>query len=138
MFFCLYDGYIWVIILNLQIMVFELLKLLYVYDVLEFYIDVCIMEIYYSKYYQVYVMNLNKVIEGIDFEGKLLEEVIKLGKDKLVIWNNGGGYWNYMFFWELLKKNENGMFFGELVQVINDVFGIFEVFKEKFVVVVII
>lgn len=113
-------------------MAFELPKLPYAYDALEPYIDARTMEIHYTKHHQAYVTNLNKAIEGTDLEGKSLEEVIKLGKDKPAIRNNGGGHWNHSFFWQILKKNENGMPSGELAQAINDAFGTFEAFKEKF------
>lgn len=49
-------------------MVFKLLNLLYVYDVLELYIDQRIMEFYYDKYYNMYVMKLNVIVEGIELE----------------------------------------------------------------------
>ena len=113
-------------------MAFELPKLPYAYDALEPFIDARTMEIHYSKHHQAYVTNLNKAVEGTDLEGKSLEEVIKLGKDKPAIRNNGGGHWNHSFFWQILKKNENGTPSGELAQAINDAFGTYEAFKEKF------
>lgn len=34
------------------------------------------MEIYYDKYYNIYVIKLNLVVEGIDLEVKLIEEIV--------------------------------------------------------------
>lgn len=57
-------------------MFYVLLFLFYVYDVLELYIDVLIMEIYYSKYYQIYVNNLNVVLEGMFYVEQLVESLL--------------------------------------------------------------
>lgn len=57
-------------------MVYLFFDLFYDYSVFEFYIDVCIMEIYYFKYYVVYILKVNVVIEGSDLEFKLIEEFI--------------------------------------------------------------
>lgn len=57
-------------------MVFELLLLLYVIDVLELYILKEILEFYYGKYYNIYVVKLNGLILGIEFENKFLEEIV--------------------------------------------------------------
>ncbi|MEJ7673071.1 MAG: Fe-Mn family superoxide dismutase [Chitinophagaceae bacterium] len=46
--------------------------------------------------------------------------------------NNGGGHWNHSFFWESLAPNAGGNPDGKLADAINEAFGSFDGFKEKF------
>jgi Fe-Mn family superoxide dismutase len=115
-----------------KIMSFELPKLAYAYDALEPHIDARTMEIHHSKHHNAYVTNLNAAIAGTDLEGKSLEEILKLCKDKPAVRNNGGGHWNHTMFWEIMAPNAGGTPTGELAQAINDAFGTFEAFKEEF------
>lgn len=122
-------------------MVFELLKLFYVYDVLELYIDVCIMEIYYIKYYVGYIFKLNVVIEGIDLEKKSIKEIfVYVLKYSVGVCNNGGGFYNYKLFWEVMFLDGGGELFEcmNIYKVIMCDFGFFEKFKDEFVNVVVI
>lgn len=119
-------------------MIYILLDLFYVYDVLEFYIDEEMMYLYYDKYYNIYVMNLNVVIEKyLELGEKIVEELlfdmdVVLIDIKIVVCNNGGGYVNYLFFWEIMVLNVGGEFIGVIKEVINEVFGDFFFFKEEF------
>ncbi len=113
-------------------MAFELPKLAYAYDALEPHIDARTMEIHHTKHHQAYVTNLNNAIAGTDLEGKSLEEILKVCKDKPAVRNNGGGHWNHTLFWEVLAPNAGGTPTGELAQAINDSFGTFEAFKDEF------
>jgi Fe-Mn family superoxide dismutase len=45
--------------------------------------------------------------------------------------NNGGGHWNHSFFWESLASTA-GKPEGKLLSAINEAFGSFDAFKEKF------
>ncbi len=113
-------------------MAFELPKLAYAYDALEPYIDARTMEIHYSKHHQAYITNLNNAIAGTDLEGKTIEEILKVCKDKPAVRNNGGGYWNHNLFWEIMSPNGGGAPTGELATAINEAFGDFETFKDHF------
>lgn len=121
-------------------MVFEFFDLLYVYDV---FVDkgmlVEILEYYYDLYYKVYVDNGNKLIVGIEWEGKILEEIIVGIYDKLVvvqngIFNNISQFWNYNQFWEMMGLNGLVML-GELEKVLVELFGLVDEFKLQFLVV---
>lgn len=113
-------------------MAFELPKLAYAYDALEPHIDARTMEIHYSKHHQAYISNLNNAIAGTDLEGKTIEEILKVCKDKPAVRNNGGGYWNHNLFWEIMSPNGGGAPTGELATAINEAFGDFETFKDHF------
>jgi Fe-Mn family superoxide dismutase len=113
-------------------MAFELPKLAYAYDALEPYIDARTMEIHHTKHHQAYITNLNNAIAGTDLDGKSIEEILKVCKDKPAVRNNGGGYWNHNLFWEIMSPNGGGAPTGELAIAMNEAFGDFETFKDHF------
>jgi Fe-Mn family superoxide dismutase len=114
-------------------MAFTLPALPYAHDALEPHIDALTMQIHHGKHHQAYVDNLNKAIAGTPNENKSLEELVKsAGSISPAVRNNGGGHWNHSFFWEILAPNAGGAPTGNLANAINDVFGSFDTFKEKF------
>ena len=113
-------------------MAFELPQLPYSYDALEPHIDARTMEIHHSKHHQAYITNLNAAIAGTDLEGKSIEEILVVCKDKPAVRNNGGGFWNHNLFWEVMAPNKGGQPTGELADAINTAFGSFDSFKDEF------
>lgn len=113
-------------------MAFELPKLAYAYDALEPHIDARTMEIHHSKHHAGYTAKLNAAIEGTDFEGKSIEDILASCKENAGVRNNGGGFWNHSLFWSVMSPNGGGEPSGELADAINDAFGSFEGFKEAF------
>lgn len=113
-------------------MSFKLPELPYSYDALEPHIDARTMEIHHSKHHNAYTTNLNAAIEGTEFEGKSIEEILKTCKNVPAVRNNGGGFWNHNLFWEIMGPNGGGLPTGELADAINAAFGSFEAFKEAF------
>ena len=114
-------------------MAFTLPNLPYAHEALEPHIDTLTMQIHHGKHHQAYVDNLNKAIAGTDNENKSLEELVKnAGSISPAVRNNGGGHWNHTFFWEILAPNAGGTPSGKLAEAINETFGSFDAFKEKF------
>jgi Fe-Mn family superoxide dismutase len=113
-------------------MAFELPALPYAYNALEPHIDAQTMEIHHSKHHQAYITNLNNAIAGTDLEGKTIEDILKVCKDKPAVRNNGGGFWNHNLFWEVMSPNGGGEPTGNLAEAINSTFGSFEAFKDEF------
>ncbi len=114
-------------------MAFTVPALPYSYEALEPHIDKLTMQIHHDKHHQAYVDNLNKAITGTDNENKTIEELVKnAGNISPAVRNNGGGHWNHSFFWECLAPNAGGMPEGMLADSINEAFGSFDSFKEKF------
>ncbi len=114
-------------------MAFELPKLPYDYAALEPHIDARTMEIHHTKHHQAYVTNLNNAVNGTEWEGKSLEDLLKnISKLSPAVRNNGGGHWNHSFFWNIMKPNAGGAPTGELAEDINKAFGSFDKFKEEF------
>lgn len=114
-------------------MSFELPKLPYAYDALEPNIDAQTMEIHHGKHHQGYTNNLNAAIEGTDMEGKSIEDILKnLDMNNKAVRNNGGGFYNHSLFWKVMSPNGGGKPSGDLAKAIDDAFGSFDAFKEKF------
>jgi Fe-Mn family superoxide dismutase len=113
-------------------MSFELPILTYSYDALEPNIDARTMEIHHSKHHQAYTTNLNNAIAGTELEGKSIEEILKVCKDKPAVRNNGGGFWNHRLFWEIMAPNGSSHPSGDLAAAIDAAFGSFDGFKDEF------
>jgi Fe-Mn family superoxide dismutase len=113
-------------------MAFELPALPYAYDALEPHIDARTMEIHHTKHHQAYITNLNNAIAGTELEGKTIDQILKVCKDKPAVRNNGGGFWNHNLFWEVMSPKGGGEPTGNLAQAINTTFGSFGAFKEEF------
>lgn len=114
-------------------MAFELPKLPYDYTALEPHIDARTMEIHHSKHHQAYVTNLNNAVNGTEWEGKSLEELLKnISKLSPAVRNNGGGHWNHTFFWNIMGPNAGGEPTGDIAAAINSTFGSYDKFKEEF------
>jgi Fe-Mn family superoxide dismutase len=109
-------------------MPFELPPLPYGYDALEPTIDARTMEIHHGKHHQAYVDNLNKALEGTEWDGQSLERVLTLletmPEDKrAAVRNNGGGHANHSLFWTIMKPGGGGAPSGALAQAIEETFG---------------
>lgn len=118
-------------------MAYKLPELDYGYDALEPYVDAKTMEIHHSKHHQGYVDKVNAALEGTDFEGKEIDEVLK-NLDKLpeekktAVRNNGGGHYNHSLFWKMMSPNGGGKPEGKLAEKMDQDLGGFDKFKEDF------
>ena len=114
-------------------MAFELPKLPYAYDALEPHIDARTMEIHHTKHHNGYTTKLNGAIEGTALASKSIEDILKnLDMSNSAVRNNGGGFYNHSLFWEIMSPDGGGKPSGALADAIDDAFGSFEKFKEKF------
>ena len=109
-------------------MPYELPELPYAYDALEPTIDEQTIRIHHGKHHQAYVDNLNKALEGTEWDGRPLEQVLanlsSLPEDKqAAVRNNGGGHANHSLFWQIMKPDGGGDPSGALGQAIADIFG---------------
>lgn len=111
-------------------MAFELPPLPYEKNALEPHMSAETLEYHHDKHHNTYVVNLNNLIPGTEFEGKDLETIIKTSSGG--IFNNAAQVWNHTFFWNCLSPNGGGQPTGELAEAINKAFGSFDKFKEEF------
>ena len=118
-------------------MAYEVPPLPYDYNALEPHIDEATMRVHHDKHHQAYVDKANDALSGTEWEDKPVEEVLKnldkLDEDKQkVVRNNGGGHANHTFFWQIMSPDGGGEPGGSVAEAINDAFGSFDEFKEKF------
>ena len=109
-------------------MPYELPELPYAYDALEPTIDEQTMRIHHGKHHQAYVDNLNKALDGTEWDGRPIEQVLanlsSLPDDKQgPVRNNGGGHANHSLFWQIMKPGGGGDPSGALGRAIADTFG---------------
>jgi len=109
-------------------MPYELPSLPYAHDALEPTIDAQTMQIHHGKHHQAYVDNLNKALEGTEWDSKPIEQVLgvldELPEDKQgPVRNNGGGHANHSLFWQIMKPGGGGDPSGALSDAIADTFG---------------
>ena len=113
-------------------MSFTLPSLPYLSDALEPHIDKMTMEIHHGKHHGAYVTNLNKAIEGTEWDKKSIEQVLaNISKLPVAVRNNGGGHYNHSLFWNCMKPNGGGIPPGDLGAAISRDFGSFDKFKEQ-------
>jgi Fe-Mn family superoxide dismutase len=118
-------------------MPYEVPPLPYDYAALEPHIDEQTMRLHHDKHHQAYVDKANGALEGTEFDGKPIEEVLRnlsaLPADKQpVVRNNGGGHANHTLFWESMSPTGGGEPTGALGDAITSAFGSFDAFKEQF------
>ena len=120
-------------------MAYTLPDLPYDYSALEPHIDAQTMEIHHTKHHQTYIDKLNAAIEGTDIADKypnvddLLRNFSSLPGDvQGAVRNHGGGHSNHSLFWQIMAPNAGGEATGALAAAIDEKFGSFNDFKEKF------
>ncbi len=119
-------------------MPYELPPLPYANNALEPHIDAKTMEIHHDKHHGTYVTNLNNALKDhADLASQPVEKLIAdLSKvpeaARGAVRNNGGGHANHTFFWNLMAPGAGGQPSGELAKAIDEAFGSFDAFKEKF------
>jgi Fe-Mn family superoxide dismutase len=113
-------------------MSFELPELGYDYDALEPHLDALTMEIHHTKHHNAYTNNLNAAIAGTEMADKSIEELMRHHSDNIAIRNNGGGYWNHRFFWQIMSPTGGGVPAGSLADSIDSQFGSLDEMKSQF------
>lgn len=119
-------------------MTFTLPDLPYAYDALEPHIDKETMTLHHDKHHATYVKNANAALEKHEaLAEKSVEELLKdidsVPEDiRTAVRNNAGGHANHTLFWEILSPNGGGEPTGAVKEAIEEAFGSFDDFKEKF------
>ncbi len=115
----------------------EFPELPYAYDALEPYIDEETMHVHHDKHHKAYFDKFTTAIENSELKDKTVKEILSdlnsiPSEIKTAVVNNGGGYYNHSFFWEILSKDKP---FDENTEIGKDIinkFESFDKFKEQF------
>ena len=104
----------------------------YAYDALEPYIDARTMEVHYDKHHRAYFNNFTAAIKGTPLENSTIEQIFtKVSEAGDAVRNNGGGFYNHVFYWRNLAPKSAGPS-PELSAALIKSFGSFDKFKEVF------
>jgi Fe-Mn family superoxide dismutase len=107
-------------------------------DALEPHLDARTVEIHHDKHHATYVNNLNAALEKHpELFNKSIEDLLANLKNvpediRTTVRNNGGGVLNHNLYWETMGPGGGGKPSGKLAQAIDQIFGGFDAFKEKF------
>jgi Fe-Mn family superoxide dismutase len=119
-------------------MAHELPPLPYDYAALEPHISADIMRLHHDKHHDTYVKKLNEALgQAPELQNKSAEELIRDLSSvpesiRAAVRNNGGGHVNHSMFWQIMKPEGGGNPTGAIADAINETFGDFNSFKEKF------
>src|ERR1700710_1159594 len=102
----------------------------YAYDALAPHYSKETLEYHHDKHHNAYVVNLNNLQKGTEFENMTLEEIIK--KSSGGIYNNSAQVWNHTFFWNCMKPAGGGEPKGALAAAIDRDLGGLQKFKDDF------
>ena len=103
----------------------------YAQDALAPHLSKETLEYHYGKHHNAYVVNLNNLQKGTEFEAMTsLEEIVR--KSSGGIYNNAAQIWNHTFFWNSMKPAGGGKPSGALAAAIDKKWGSFDAFKEAF------
>ncbi len=86
---------------------------------------------HYGKHEKAYIDNLNKLIDGTEYEDMALEDIIRSASGAL--FNNASQAWNHIFYFFTFSPDGGGEPDGDLRKAIDRDFGSFEKFKKDFV-----
>lgn len=117
---------------------FELPDLGYSHDALEPHIDTRTMEIHHGRHHAAYTANLNAALAGHpDLHGVSAEELVAdlsslQASIRTAVRNNGGGYVNHNFFWQLMTPGGEAVPGGAVAEAIDASFGSFADFQKQF------
>ena len=89
------------------------------------------LEFHHGKHHNAYVVNLNNLIPGTEYENLSLEEIVKKAPAGGV-YNNAAQVWNHTFFWNCMKPNGGGAPTGALAAAIDAKWGSLDAFKAAF------
>lgn len=111
-------------------MAFELPALPFAKDALLPHISPETLDYHHGKHHNAYVVKLNSLVEGTEFAGKSLEDIIRTSQGP--IFNNAAQIWNHTFYWNCLSPNGGGEPTGALAAAITAQWGSFAAFQTAF------
>ena len=86
---------------------------------------------HYGKHFQTYVNNLNTLVNGTEFEGLTIDDIVRKAPDGPIA-NNAGQVLNHQLFFEQFRPEKNAKLpTGDLLFLIEQSFGRFDAMREQ-------
>ena len=111
-------------------MQFELTELKYDMDSMQGIISAETFDYHYNKHHAAYVNKLNALVEGSEYEGMRLEDIIMRASG--AIFNNAAQHYNHSFYWNSISPDGGKPPEGQLLDDINESFGSYDNFRQEF------
>jgi Fe-Mn family superoxide dismutase len=114
---------------------FQLPALPWQENALEPVISARTIALHYGKHHMAYVKKLNELVAGTRFAELPLEHVIAAtvgSSETQKIFNNAAQAWNHTFFWDCLRPGGGGEPPRAIGRLLEDSFGGYPQFREKF------
>lgn len=99
-------------------------------NALEPHISKETIEFHYGKHHLGYYKKLIAGVKGTECEDMPLDMLVGMAVGD--VFNNAAQVWNHSFYWNCLSPNGGGEPTGKMMDFINEHFGSFAEFKEKF------
>jgi superoxide dismutase, Fe-Mn family len=93
------------------------------------------LRLHYEKHHRTYFDNTVKMVQGTEFEGADIEEIVRRAGAEArhkKLFNNAGQHWNHDFFWESMRPGGGGEPIGELAELIKRDLKGYGGFREAF------
>lgn len=105
----------------------------YGYNALEPYISEKTLHVHHDKHHAKYVDTTNDLIKGTELENADVEAIIRasFGKNQ-ALFNNAGQSFNHEFYWKSMQPNGGGKPTGKIGELIDQSFGSYDEFRQKF------
>lgn len=116
-------------------MTFTLPKLPYAKDALVPHMSERTLNFHYGKHYKGYVDKLNDAVEGTEYVGMSLLDVVRRAHENgdIGVFNNAAQAWNHGFFWRCMSPQAQGGPEGQLAARIQEVYGSLPQLRTKFI-----
>jgi Fe-Mn family superoxide dismutase len=115
-------------------MLFNLPDLPYPYDALAPFMSRETLEYHHDKHHKAYVDTGNKLLQGSEWDGKPLEDVVKGSHGKNPgLFNNSSQHYNHLHFWKWMKPGGGGKIPGKLEKRIAADLGSVDQMKSDFI-----
>lgn len=108
----------------------------YAANALEPHISAQTVGFHYGKHHKAYVEKTNELLQGTPFAGMALDQIVKRsakGAKHKKLFNNAAQAWNHGFYWQSMKPRAGGAPAGALKQRVDQDFGSYTAFRERFI-----
>ena len=108
----------------------------YATDALAPHISAETVALHYGKHHRGYVEKTLRLTAGTPYAGKSLVQIIREAKESAgdeAIFNNAAQAWNHDFYWKSMTPGGGGRPEGKIAAAIDDSFGSYENFVDKFI-----
>lgn len=99
-------------------------------DALEPTLSSLAIDVHYGRHHKGYAEKLEKLVRGTPQEEEGLEALVRSAEGD--VFNNAAQVWNHTFYWNSMRPDGGGRPEAALLRALEDCFGSFERFRDRF------